>query len=372
MKMDDEITILEAMFLPEEYKIDLSGRFCEVEISSLDSTASLRLSVTFPIEYPIVPAKPRLSRMRLALDESKLSLLLEKRAIEDAKDGSLTFCNLIEICKEAISRSHPPCSICLDTVICETWITLTPTSCQHSFHSKCLFRFIWEVINTFLHSDEEIYTQNKQIQKQQELTNELKSALDLKSTLLSKVNTTENVINDLTHRIDDMLKAEEEGKKSNARHSKRHDVSIIDSTELQRQRTLALSSLKLIEESNAREMPLLEAKIQKAKAAIDLSDSSLSLSSNLSCSSKSLQTHLIASSTKLNLLHCPQCRTLFPFTLLGKNYEKWARQNHETLLKKESDIVLPATSFDLDEPTREYLIQFKATVKRFQQNGGNN
>ena len=310
----------------------------------------------------------------MALDESKLSLLLEQRAIEDAKDGSLTFCNLIEICKEALATSHPPCSICLDTVICDTWITLTPATCQHSFHSNCLYRFIWEIVNTFLHSDEEINARNMHIQKQQELTNELKSALDLKSTLLSKVNTAENIIKDLTSQIDDMFIAEEEGKKSNARHSKRHDFSIIDSTELQRQRTLALSSLKLLEESNARELPLLEAKIQKARAAIDLSSDSSLLSSNLSCSSESLQTHLIASSTKPNLLHCPECRTLFPTTLTGKDYEKWVRKHHEIILKKESDIVLPVTSFDLDEPTREYLKQFKSTyfkeVKRLQQNGG--
>jgi hypothetical protein len=372
--MEDEITLTEAIFLPEEFKIDLKTREIQVQVtSSIDSSSSLVLTVSFPKDYPVVSAKPRLSRMRMALNEVSLLRSLERKAVEDAKESSLTFLNLVEICKDALLVSKPPCPICLDTVICDSWITLS-AGCQHSFHSQtCLFRYVWESINAFLLSEEEVQTRSKQTQKRQELSNELKSVIDAQSALATKLGAAEQLVNELSKQIDE-LSVSDEGKKSKARHSKRYDGGLIlDVTELQRQHTLALASLKTIEESISRETPLLESKMKKVQAALDSSSTTTTTTTTTTTNSGDLihtvdstgiETHLNACSKKPNVLTCPECRTMFPFSCLGNDYKSWLLENHATLLQR-TDVSdnLPLNSskasFELDDSTRKYLLRFK-------------
>ncbi len=357
--------LIESMFVvPDEVNVDQARREIQVEVKG--DSSSLLLTVSFPQDYPDVSAKPRLSRMRTALNEVSLLRSLERKAKEDALEKSLSLLNMVDICKDALLTSRNPCSICLDTVTaCETWITLP--DCQHSFHSNdCLYRFIWELVNAFVVSKEEAETRSKQSQKKQELKSELKSALDAQSALSTKREVSERLVSEMARKIDEVSILEEGKKSSNARHSKRYEGGAnLDITELQRQHAVALASLKTIEETNTRESPILESRIAKAKAALECSSTEdLSPTDSI----MSVESHLKACSKKTDLLTCPECRIMFPYPSIGNGYEQWLHQNHAALVRKtgELDLISPSSTavFDIDEATRKYLEMFKVSFSK--------
>lgn len=350
------------MFFPEEVNVDHERR--EIQVDVKGDSSSLLLTVSFPQEYPNVSAKPQLSRMRTALNEISLLRSLERKAKEDASEKTLSLLNMVDICKDALLTSRNPCSICLDTVTaCET---ITLPACQHSFHSNpCLYRFVWELVNTFVVSNEEAETRSKQTQKKQELKSELKSALDARSALIAKRDVSERFVSDMARKIDE-VSILEEGKKSNARHSKRYEGGAnLDITELQRQHSVALASLKTIEETIIREYPLLESRIAKANEALECSTTEdLSQTDSI----MSLESHLKACSKKSDLLNCPECRVMFSYSSIGKRYEQWLHQNHAALVRKtgELDFISPSSTafFDMDDSTRKYLEMFKVSFSK--------
>lgn len=362
MSFEDEIILIESMFFPEEFNVDHERREIQVEVKG--DSSSLLLTVSFPQEYPDVSAKPRLTRMRTALNEVSLLRSLEMKAKEDALEKTLSLLNMVDICKDALLTSRNPCSICLDTVTaCET---ITLPACQHSFHSNpCLYRFVWELVNSFVVSNEEAETRSKQTQKKQELKSELKSALDAQSALIAKRDVSERFVSDMARKIDE-VSILEEGKKSNARHSKRYEGGAnLDITEQQRQHSVALASLKTIEETIIREYPLLESRIAKAKEALECSTSE---DLNQTDSIMSLESHLKACSKKSDLLNCPECRVMFSYSSIGKFYEQWLHQNHAALVRKtgELDLISPSSTafFDMDDSTRKYLEMFKVSFSK--------